>query len=79
VFAQKAIQLEPDLTDAYYSLAMNYIGLRQYAQAVTVYQSMETRFKVKFDRQHLEQQPRLADFVKSPEFRKWMPAPAPGS
>lgn len=77
-FAQQATQLEPDLKDAYYSLAMNYVGLKQYPQAIAVYKSMATRFKLKFDRQHFEQEPRLAGLVKSADFQKWLPAP-PGS
>lgn len=76
--AQQAIQLEPDLKDAYYSLAMNYAGLKQYPQAIGVYKSMITRFKLKFDRQHFEREPRLAGLVQSPDFQKWLPA-APGS
>lgn len=72
--AQQAIQLEPDLKDAYYSLAMNYTGLKQYPQAIAVYKSIETRFKVKFDRQHFEHEPRLAGLVQSADFQKWMPA-----
>jgi hypothetical protein len=39
---------------------------------------MATRFKLKFDRQHFEQEPRLAGLVKSADFQKWLPAP-PGS
>jgi tetratricopeptide (TPR) repeat protein len=74
-FARQAIQLEPDLKDAYYALAMNYVGLKQYPQAIAVYQSMAKRFKVKFDRQHFEREPRLAGLVQSADFQKWMPAP----
>jgi tetratricopeptide (TPR) repeat protein len=77
-FAQQATRLEPDLEDAYYSLAMNYVGLEQYPQAIAVYKSMATRFKLKFDRQHFEREPRLAGLVKSADFQKWLPAP-PGS
>jgi tetratricopeptide (TPR) repeat protein len=72
--AQQAIQLEPDLKDAYYSLAMNYAGLKQYPQAIAVYKSIATRFKVKFDRQHFEHEPRLAGLVQSADFQKWLPA-----
>jgi hypothetical protein len=39
---------------------------------------MATRFKLKFDRQHFEREPRLAGLVKSADFQKWLPAP-PGS
>lgn len=73
--ARQAIQLEPDLMDAYYSLAMNYVGLKQYPQAIAVYQTMTTRFKLKFDRQRFEREPRLAGLVQSPAFQKWLPAP----
>jgi tetratricopeptide (TPR) repeat protein len=77
--AQQAIRLEPDLQDAYYSLAVNYVGLKQYAQAIAVYKSLATRFKVKFDRKHFEHEPRFAGLVQSADFQKWMPAGAPGS
>lgn len=73
--ARQAIQLEPDLKDAYFTLAMNYVGLQQYPQAIAVYRSIARRFKVKFDRQHFEHQPRLAGLVQSADFQKWMPAP----
>jgi tetratricopeptide (TPR) repeat protein len=73
--ARQAIQLEPDLKEAYSSLAMNYVGLKQYPQAIAVYQSMATRFKVKFERQRFEREPRFAGLVQSADFQKWMPAP----
>jgi tetratricopeptide (TPR) repeat protein len=77
--AQQAIQLEPDLQDAYFSLAVNYVGLKQYAQAIAVYKSITTRFKVKFDRKRFEHEPRFAGLVQSADFQKWLPAAAPGS
>ena len=73
--ARQAIQLEPDLQDAYYTLAVNYVGLEQYPQAIAVYQSIATRFKVKFQRQRFEREPRFAGLVQSADFQKWMPAP----
>ena len=65
--ARQAIQLEPDLMDAYYSLAMNYVGLKQYPQAIAVYQTMTTRFKLKFDRQRFDRSVTETQWRKSHE------------
>jgi len=72
-YAHKAIDLEPDLQSAWFSLASAYVELKQYPEAVTTYQAVQSRFGAKFDRQRFVSNPKFSGFVQSAAFRKWLP------
>src|SRR5581483_11395325 len=50
-YDRKAIELEPDLQSAWFSLASAYVELKKYPEAVTTYQGLQSRFGAKLDRQ----------------------------
>ena len=72
-FASRAMELEPELPLVWYAVARDNVGLKNYAQAVAGFQRMQTRFGSHYTRDQFTQDPEMAAFVQSAEFRKWLP------
>jgi hypothetical protein len=71
--AEQSIRLEPDREDPYHSLAAGYVGLKKYRDAIKAYQTLAAQFGYHFERQHFAGDTRFAGFVKSAEFKRWLP------
>jgi len=71
--AEESIRLEPDREDPYHSLAAGYVGLKKYRDAIKAYQTLASQFGYEFERQHFTTDTRFAGFVKSAEFKRWLP------
>lgn len=69
--SKKAIELEPNLTDAYFSLSSGYVGSGQYDKAITVFNALIQKFGYQFTKEGFEADPIYQDFVKSPGFKEW--------
>jgi tetratricopeptide (TPR) repeat protein len=70
--AREALRLEPDREDPWHSLAMSFIGLKKYPEAIEAYQSLATDFGYEFQREHFVDA-QFAGFVKSAAFKRWLP------
>ena len=71
--ARKAVELEPDLQRAWFSLAKGYVLLKDYSLAVATFQEMQTRFGVAYSRQQFVGMRGWDAFVQSDQFQKWLP------
>lgn len=72
-FASRAVEVEPDLRPAWDALAKESVRLKSYSKAVATYQSMQSRFNLRYTRDIFVRDPDLAEFVQSAEFQKWLP------
>jgi tetratricopeptide (TPR) repeat protein len=71
-YARKAVDLEPSLDSAWYSLGKGYVQAKNYPQAVTTYKAMQTRFHTTFTRETFAADPDFSSFAESSEFKKWL-------
>jgi tetratricopeptide (TPR) repeat protein len=71
-YARKAVEREPDLDSAWYSLGKGYVGLKNYPQAVATYKTMQTRFHTTFTREAFVRDPNFSAFAQSRDFEKWL-------
>lgn len=67
------VQSEPDLRPAWDALAKESVRLKSYSKAVATYQSMQSRFNLRYTRDIFVRDPDLVEFVQSAEFQKWLP------
>jgi tetratricopeptide (TPR) repeat protein len=72
-WAREAIRLEPDFSGPHDTIALIHVKRRNYAGAIEEYRVLEKNFGYVFGRDSFMPDERFADFVKSAEFRKWLP------
>ena len=70
--ATKAIELEPELDDPYFSLAQGYVGIKAYKKAVEIYETLREQFGYIFTIEDFEQDANMAEFRKSKVFLDWI-------
>jgi tetratricopeptide (TPR) repeat protein len=71
-YAAKAIDLEPDLTDPYFTLAQSHVILGQFAEAIGAYSTLQTEFGYEFSQENFAQDATFTKFIASPQFKKWL-------
>ena len=71
-YARNAVDREPDLDSAWYSLGKGYVELKNYPQAVATYKTMEARFHTTFTRETFVGDPNFSAFAQSSDFKKWL-------
>ncbi|HKS59052.1 MAG TPA: tetratricopeptide repeat protein [Steroidobacteraceae bacterium] len=71
-YSRKAIEIEPDMTDPYFTLAQSHVSLGQFAEAIEVYSTLRDEFGYQFTKENFAQDPTFAKFVASPPFKKWL-------
>jgi tetratricopeptide (TPR) repeat protein len=70
--ARESIRLEPDREDPWHALAVSYVGLKKFPEAIQAYETLAADFGYQFERQHFTD-PQFAGFVKSAAFKRWLP------
>lgn len=71
-YARKAIEVEPDMTDPYFTLAQSHVALGQFAEAIEVYSTLQDDFGYQFTKENFAQDATFTKFIASPQFKKWM-------
>lgn len=71
-YASKAIEVEPDMTDPYFTLAQSHVSLGQFDQAIEVYSTLRDDFGFQFTRENFAKDATFTKFIASPQFKKWM-------
>jgi hypothetical protein len=71
-YARKAIEVEPDMTDPYFTLAQSHVSLGQFSEAIEVYSTLQDEFGYQFTRENFAQDPTFAKFIASSQFKKWL-------
>jgi len=69
VFSKKAIKMEPEFEGAYWTLVSVLLEKKEYAEVVTVLNSLEDKFQYQFTADNFIQEPYYKTFIKSPEFK----------
>jgi hypothetical protein len=69
IAARKAMAAEPTLEDAYWQVATVSLDTESYDTTVEMLDLLQQRFGVELE--DLTKVPEYADFVKSPQYRKW--------
>ena len=72
-YASKAIEVEPEMKNAYFTLARSHVALGQFAEAVEVFRTLQEDFGYQFTKENFAQDATFARFVDSPQFKKWLP------
>lgn len=72
-YARKAIEVEPDMTDPYFTLAQSHVSLGQFAEAIEVYSTLRDEFGYQFTKENFAKDETFTKFIASPQFKKWMP------
>ena len=70
--ASKAIEVEPEMSDPYFTLAQSHVALGQYAEAIEVYATLQDEFGYEFTRDNFAQDPTFTKFIESAQFKKWL-------
>jgi hypothetical protein len=68
--AQKAIDGDPKLLDAYFVQVSCALGEKNFVRAVELLKTINENFKVEFN--DFTADPTYAEFVQSPEYADWM-------
>jgi tetratricopeptide (TPR) repeat protein len=71
-YARKAIEVEPDMNKAYFTLAQSHVALGQFADAVKVYTTLQKDFGYQFTKENFAQDATFTKFIDSPQFKKWL-------
>jgi hypothetical protein len=71
-FAEKAVDEEPDLQAAYWSLVTVALREKQFDETVRLLDTLAAKFALRFG--DFTKEPEYADFVKSPQYRRWLAA-----
>jgi tetratricopeptide (TPR) repeat protein len=72
-YARKAIEVEPDMSTPYFTLAQSHVVLGQFAEAVEVYTTLQEDFGYQFTKDGFAKNETFAKFVASSQFKKWLP------
>jgi tetratricopeptide (TPR) repeat protein len=67
--AQRAIDADPDLQDAYWTLMTIALEEHNFGETVTLLDQLEGHFQIPFG--DMTQLPVFSEFVQSPEYRAW--------
>jgi hypothetical protein len=70
--ARKAIGIEPDMSDAYFTLAQSHVALGQFADAIEVYTTLQDDFGYQFTKENFAQDATFTRFIASSQFKKWL-------
>lgn len=70
-YARKAIESEPDMSDAYFTLAQSHVILGQFGEAIEVYTTLQDDFGYEFTNEDFAKDATFTRFVASPQFKKW--------
>jgi tetratricopeptide (TPR) repeat protein len=70
--AKKAIDTEPDMSDAYFTLAQSHVVLGQFGDAIEVYSTLQDDFGYEFTKANFTEDATFNQFVASPQFKKWL-------
>ena len=71
-YARKAIEVEPDMSTPYFTLAQSHVALGQFAEAVEVYTTLQEDFGYQFTKDGFAKSETFAKFVASPQFKEWL-------
>jgi hypothetical protein len=71
-YARKAIEVEPDMTTPYFTLAQSHVALGQFAEAVEVYTTLQEDFGYEFSKDNFAKNETFTKFVDSPQFKQWL-------
>jgi tetratricopeptide (TPR) repeat protein len=71
-YASKAIEVEPDMTDPYFTLAQSHVSLGQFAEAIEVYSTLRDDFGFQFTQENFAKDATFTKFIASSQFKKWM-------
>jgi len=71
-YARKAIEVEPDMSTPYFTLAQSHVALGQFAEAIEVYTTLQDDFGYEFTKDGFSGNETFAKFVESPQFKKWL-------
>ena len=69
--AKKAVTIEPDMVDAYFSLALGYVMNRQYVLAVEAYDILINQHGYEFVKESFAEDDVYRDFIHSEPFKYW--------
>jgi tetratricopeptide (TPR) repeat protein len=71
-YARKAIAIEPDMSDAYFTLAQSHVALGQFAEAIEVYTTLQDDFGYQFTKENFAKDATFTKFIESSQFKKWL-------
>ena len=69
--AKRSIELEPDASDAYFTLLAGYLEIKEFQKVVSVFDQIMDRFEISFSRADFEDDEVYKDFVKSNAYKNW--------
>jgi tetratricopeptide (TPR) repeat protein len=72
-YARKAIDSEPEMSDAYFTLAQSQVALGEFGEAIEVYTTLQDDFGYEFTKANFAEDATFKKFVASPQFKKWLP------
>lgn len=70
--ASKAIDIEPDMSDPYFTLAQSHVVLGQFAEAIEIYSTLQADFGYEFSKENFAQDATFTKFIASPQFKTWL-------
>jgi hypothetical protein len=71
-YARKAIEVEPDMSTPYFTLAQSHVALGQFAAAVEVYTTLQEDFGYEFTKDNFASNETFTKFIDSPQFKQWL-------
>jgi tetratricopeptide (TPR) repeat protein len=71
-YARKAIDVEPEMSDPYFTLAQSHVVLGQFGEAIEVYSTLQNDFGYQFTKENFAQDAAFTKFIASPQFKKWL-------
>ena len=71
-YAKRAIQVEPDFEESYWTLINIYCKNEQFTEAVKVVQSLEQNFGYQFTQANFAEVDIFQEFSQSAEFLNWL-------
>jgi Flp pilus assembly protein TadD len=71
-YARKAIEVEPDMSTPYFTLAQSHVALGQFAEAIEVYTTLQEDFGYQFTQEGFAKSETFTKFVASPQFKQWL-------
>ncbi len=69
--ARKAIEIEPDFVDPYFTLSTGYVNAEKHAEAVKIFDVLVSKFGYQFNKDDFYAEPLYSKFVQSKAFKDW--------
>jgi len=69
--ASKAIDIEPEMSDPYFTLAQSHVMLGQFGEAIEIYSTLQADFGYEFSKENFAQDATFTKFIASSQFKKW--------